>query len=61
MNSEQYHDILPATSTYATVVLPIAAPKLYTYLIPIELADQIHFGVRVEVQFGKSKLYAGLV
>lgn len=61
MDYGQYHDIIPATSIYATVILPIAAPKLYTYLIPPELVEQVQFGVRVEVQFGKSKLYAGLV
>lgn len=50
-----------ATNTYVTVVLPMALPKPYTYYVSEELIEQIQFGVRVEVQFGKSKLYAALV
>ncbi|MEM8907680.1 MAG: primosomal protein N', partial [Bacteroidota bacterium] len=61
MDYGQYHPITPATSIYATIVLPIAVPKLYTYLVPPDLVDQIQLGQRVEVQLGKSKLYAGLV
>jgi len=61
LNSEQYHDIIPASSHYVTVVLPIAAPKVYTYIVPTEMVADIQFGVRVEVQFGKNKLYAALV
>lgn len=46
---------------YATVILPIAVPKAYTYEIPNELMEDIQFGVRAEVQFGRNKLYAALV
>ena len=56
----QYHQIF--NSGYSvTVVLPLATPKPYTYYLPEELIDQIQFGVRVEVQFGKSKYYTGIV
>lgn len=41
--------------TYATVILPIATPKPYTYHIPSELQDKVQFGVRVEVQFGAGR------
>ena len=44
-----------------TVILPIAVPKPYTYFVPEQLLDEVQFGIRVEVQFGKSKLYAALV
>lgn len=48
--------------TYATVILPIATPKPYTYHIPSELQDKVQFGVRVEVQFGAGRdLYSALV
>jgi len=49
------------TDTYVDVILPLAVPKPYTYAVPEELVSGVHFGVRVEVQFGKNKLYAGLV
>ncbi len=60
MKSESFHPIA-ATNTYVTVILPIAVPKPYTYYVPEELVQSIQFGVRVEVQFGKSKLYSALV
>jgi len=51
-----------ATHTYATVILPVATPKPFTYSIPEELIGVVQFGMRVEVQFGRgNKLYAGLV
>lgn len=47
---------------YADVILPLALPKrTYTYAVPESVATMIQPGVRVEVQFGKSKLYSGLV
>jgi primosomal protein N' (replication factor Y) len=47
---------------YAEIILPLALPgRTYTYAIPEDLADLIQPGVRVEVQFGKNKLYSGLV
>ena len=46
---------------FVAVILPVAIPKTYTYAVPKECASQIQVGVRVEVQFGKNKLYAGLV
>jgi len=55
-----FHPVL-STATFATVIIPIAVPKTYTYVVPDDLAKDLAFGMRVEVQFGKSKLYAGLV
>ncbi len=46
---------------FAEIILPLALPKVYTYSIPEELQETIQIGMRVEVQFGKNKLYAGLV
>lgn len=60
MNTESFHPVI-STNTFVTVILPIAAPKPYTYYVPEELVQQIQFGVRVEVQFGKNKLYSALV
>ena len=49
------------TYQYAGVILPIAIKKLYTYHIPEAMATQLSVGSRVEVQFGKSKIYTGIV
>jgi len=47
---------------YADIILPLALPKrTYTYSIPESALSLVMPGVRVEVQFGKSKLYSGLV
>ncbi len=46
---------------YVNVILPLALEKPYTYIVPTELVDAVGFGKRVEVQFGTSKLYSGLI
>jgi primosomal protein N' (replication factor Y) len=47
---------------YADVILPLALPKRsYTYAVPEPLEALVQPGVRVEVQFGRSKLYSGLI
>jgi primosomal protein N' (replication factor Y) len=46
---------------YATVILPLALPKLYTYSVPVDISHLVKKGVRVEVQFGKNKLYSAVV
>jgi primosomal protein N' (replication factor Y) len=43
------------------VLLPLPLDKAYSYAVPHDMEERVHFGVRVEVQFGKSKHYAGLV
>lgn len=57
---QELHPI-DAVQTYVQVVLPLAVPKPYTYAVPEELVVDIAFGKRVEVQFGKSKRYSGLI
>ncbi len=59
-NATTLHPI-PTEATYVTVILPIAVPKPYTYIVPDNLVEIVQFGVRVEVQFGRTKLYSGLV
>ena len=46
---------------YAEVILPLALEKTYTFGIPLELQSKIQVGSRVEVQFGKKKMYSGIV
>ncbi|MEM9888709.1 MAG: primosomal protein N' [Bacteroidota bacterium] len=50
-----------AQAVHIEVVLPLPLPKTYSYYVPEEWVKQIQFGVRVEVQFGKNKIYAALV
>ncbi|MBL4625111.1 MAG: primosomal protein N' [Flavobacteriales bacterium] len=46
---------------FVDVILPLALPKTYSYRVPFELSEYVQVGVRVVVQFGKSKLYSALV
>lgn len=47
---------------FADIILPLALPKrTYTYSVPESVAELVQIGVRVEVQFGRSKRYSGLV
>ncbi len=46
---------------YVDVILPLALPDLFTYGVPVHLADKVFPGQRVVVQFGKQKVYAALV
>ncbi len=47
---------------YADIILPLAlAKRTYTYSVPEGMEALLQTGLRVEVQFGKSKLYSGLV
>ncbi|MEO7175989.1 MAG: primosomal protein N' [Saprospiraceae bacterium] len=43
------------------VLLPIPLPQYFSYAVPADLKSKIQIGIRVEVPFGKSKLYSGLV
>lgn len=56
-----FHPEINSSSYYVEVILPLALAKPYTYWVPEELISQIEIGRRVEVQFGRSKLYTGLV
>jgi primosomal protein N' (replication factor Y) len=58
--SHSYHPTLTG-HRFATVLLPLAIQKPYTYSVPPEWQKEISFGKRVEVQFGRNKIYAGLV
>ena len=46
---------------FVDIILPLAVPNLYTYRVPFELNDDVAVGKRVVVQFGRGKLYSGLV
>src|SRR6476660_3161213 len=46
---------------YAEIIIPLALPKNYTWLVPPGMLDEIRTGCRVEVNLGKNKKYAGIV
>lgn len=46
---------------YAELILPLALPGTFSYIIPPDLVDQVEPGKRVEVEFGKRKHYSALV
>jgi primosomal protein N' (replication factor Y) len=58
---EALFDIPNAHSLYASVLLPLAVGKPYTYSVPDELRDKVAVGCRVEVTFGKGRAYAAIV
>ena len=45
----------------ADIVLPLAVPGAYTYVVPAPLQSQLGVGSRVVVPLGKSKRYTGIV
>lgn len=60
MSKSEFHPIL-SSQVFVEVILPLALNKSYTYYVPEELIPQTKLGVRVEVQFGRQKIYTGLV
>jgi primosomal protein N' (replication factor Y) (superfamily II helicase) len=48
-------------AVYTDIILPIATGQLYTYRVPTPYVDSVKPGQRVAVQFGKKKIYTGIV
>lgn len=46
---------------FADVIVPLGVPKRYTYRVPEELQEEMVVGKRVLVQFGKSRIYTGIL
>nr|NQU93492.1 DEAD/DEAH box helicase [Bacteroidota bacterium] len=46
---------------FAEILLPLPVPGTFTYRVPFEMNDEVEVGKRVVVQFGKKKIYTGLV
>lgn len=49
------------TTYFADVIIPLGVPNKYTYRVPAELSQEIRTGMRVLVQFGKTRIYTGIV
>lgn len=52
---------LGAGGSFAEIIIPLALPKNYTWLVPTHMKEQVQVGCRVEVNLGKNKKYAGIV
>jgi primosomal protein N' (replication factor Y) len=50
-----------ADIAYAGILLPVALPEYFTYAVPPEMQGKLRPGQRVVVQFGKQRIYSGLV
>lgn len=46
---------------FADILLPLPVKGTFTYRVPFELNEFVKEGQRVAVQFGKKKIYAGLI
>ena len=46
---------------FADILLPLKLEGTFTYRVPYEWNDAVGVGQRVAVQFGKNKLYSGLI
>lgn len=46
---------------FADIILPLNLPRTLTYGIPVDWQDKVLPGMRVEVNLGKNKIYAGIV
>jgi primosomal protein N' (replication factor Y) (superfamily II helicase) len=49
------------TTFFIDVVLPVPIAQVFTYRVPTELNEQICFGIRVIVPFGKNKRLTGII
>lgn len=46
---------------FADIIVPLSIPHKYTYRVPAEWNELVESGKRVLVQFGKSKIYTGII
>ncbi len=46
---------------FADILLPLPIPGTFTYCVPFQFNSAVSVGQRVTVQFGRKKLYTGLV
>ncbi len=58
---QESHDHSPEITYFADVILPVPIPKLFTYRVPREFVGGVQVGVRVIVQFGKSKVLTAVI
>ncbi|MBO4581197.1 MAG: primosomal protein N' [Bacteroidales bacterium] len=48
-------------NTFVDVILPLPLQGVFTYRVPSPLSDAVQIGIRVLVNFGRNKFYAGVI
>ncbi|MCV9385476.1 replication restart helicase PriA [Reichenbachiella ulvae] len=61
LNSDFEDEIDDFATYFADVILPIPLPGTYTYRVPRSMQEGLQIGCRVIVQFGKKKIYTGVI
>lgn len=56
-----FHSADARKTLFVEVILPLSIAKSYTYRVPDALRGNVKIGVRVIVQFGKNRIYAGII
>jgi primosomal protein N' (replication factor Y) (superfamily II helicase) len=46
---------------FVDVIVPLGVPNKFTYRVPLDLNPELQIGKRALVQFGKSKIYTGII
>ncbi len=49
------------TTFFVDVIVPLGVPNYYTYRVPTDFNELIKIGQRVLVQFGKTRIYTGII
>jgi len=49
------------TTLFTEILLPLPIPGTFTYRVPFDMNEGVEVGKRVVVQFGRKKIYTGLV
>ena len=52
---------IPIQMTYASILLPLALPGCFSYIVPPRLAARVAVGSRVVVPLGPRRFYTGIV
>ena len=53
--------MIQSSETYADLIIPVPLPKLFTYAVPEKLNLECEPGKRAIIQFGKKKIYTGII
>ncbi|PCH69532.1 MAG: primosomal protein N' [Bacteroidetes bacterium] len=59
--NKRIHESGNRKSCFVDVILPLPLSQTYTYRVPVEFQDDVAIGKRVEVQFGKKKIYSAII
>ena len=61
LNNPSEHGFEERKTWFVDVIVPIRLPGTFTYRVPVDLEEHTQVGCRVIVQFGKRKVYTGIV